>query len=272
MRFIDCVGKRQMRKIQLLIYLCAVIVLYSCGSSQNISYFQDLEQYQYLRGEVDNSDSLARIKLTIKPNDELAILVSSIEPQAVIPFNLPQGQDQLTTYLVDGSGEINFPTLGKIMLGGLTTKDAVDLLENRLKEYINEPIVNLQIVNFRISVLGAVNAPGPLYFKNERVSILDALAHARDLNLYARRDNILLIRETGDKKEFVRFDLTKSSDVFSSQYFYLQQNDIIYVESNKEHQKDANMSQQKQFNLTLITTGVTALISALSLIIAVSKN
>lgn len=261
-----------MKKIQLLFCICIVAMLYSCGSSQNISYFQDLEQYQYLKGEIAKADSLEKMKLTIKPNDELAIIVSSVEPQAVVPFNLPPGQSQISTYLVDAQGEINFPTLGKMKLGGLTTQEAVNLLESRLKEYVNEPIVNLQIANFRISVLGAVNAPGPFYFKNERVSILDALAHARDLNLYARRDNILLIRETGSKKEFVRFDLTKSSDVFSSQYFYLQQNDIIYVESNKEHQKDANMSQQKQFNLTLITTGVTALISALSLIIAVSKN
>lgn len=261
-----------MKNIQPLIYICIAFLLGSCGSSQNISYFQDLEQYQYLRGEIAKSDSLANLKLSIKPNDELAILVSSVDPQTVTPFNLPQGQNQLSTYLVDAQGEINFPTLGKIKLGGLTTQEAMDMLGTRLREHVNDPIVNLQVVNFRISVLGAVNAPGPFYFKSERVSILDALAHARDLNLYARRDNILLIREDGGKKEFVRFDLTKSSDVFSSRYFYLQQNDIIYVESNKEHQKDAGMSQQKQFNLTLITTGVTALISALSLIIAVSKN
>ncbi len=261
-----------MKKIQLLFCISMAVMLYSCGSSRNISYFQDMEQYRYLKGEIDRTDSLERMTLTIKPNDELAIVVSSIEPQAVVPFNLPQGQSQMSTYLVDATGEINFPTLGKIRLGGLTTQEAVSLLQSRLEEYVNDPVVNLQIANFRISVLGAVNAPGPFYFKNERVSILDALAYARDLNLYARRDNILLIRENGDKKEFVRFDLTKSSDVFSSQYFYLQQNDIIYVEFNKEHQKDAGMSQQKQFNLTLITTGVTALISALSLIIAVSKN
>lgn len=259
-----------MRRNHLLLYFAVIVVLCSCGSNQNISYFQDLEKYNYLKAESSKLDSVH--KVTIKANDQLAIVVSSIEPQAVIPFNLPIGEDQLANYLVNSEGYINFPTLGKIKLAGLSTEEAVNLLQNRLTEYIKEPIVNLQISNFRVSVLGAVNAPGPFYFTNERVTILDALAHARDLNLYARRDNILLIRDNNGKKEFVRFDLTKSNDVFLSDYFYLQQNDIIYVEANKEHQKDAGMSQQKQFNLTLITTGVTAVISALSLIIAVSKN
>lgn len=261
---------RSMKKIPFFLYIISVILLSSCGSSKNISYFQDLEQYKYLKAEVQNYDSIHKAK--IKPKDELAIVVSSVDPQVVIPFNLPVGQGKLSSYLVNDEGEINFPTLGKLKLGGLTTDDAVTLLQTRLKEYVTDPIVNLQILNFRVSVLGAVNAPGPFFFTNERVSILDAIAQARDLSIYGRRDNVLLIRDEGKKKEFVRFDLTKSNDVFLSDYFYLQQNDIIYVESNKEHQKDAQMSQQKQFNLTLITSGITAVISAVSLIVAVSNK
>jgi len=259
-----------MKKYHWFLYILVAVILSSCGSSQNISYFQDLEKYEYLKGEIAKSDSLSN--LTIKPNDELAILVSSIEPQAVLPFNLPAGQEKPSTYLVNNDGEINFPTLGKLKLGGLTSQQATDFIQNRLEEYLNNPIVNVQIMNFKVSVLGAVNAPGPIPVTNNRITILDAIAAARDLTIFARRDNILLIRENGNKKEFVRFDLTKSNDVFSSQYFYLQQNDIIYVESNKEHQKDANMSQQKQFNLTLFATSITAVISAISLIIAVSKK
>lgn len=259
-----------MKKFFLFIYAAfSTLLFFSCGTSQSISYFQDLEKYQYLRGEVTRLDSLNDV--TIRPNDELAVVVSSIEPQAVIPFNYPMEQGKLTSYLVDKKGEINFPTLGKIKLGGLTTRQAIDYLQDRLEEYLNDPVVNIQILNFKISVLGAVNAPGPQTFTSERVSILDAIANARDLTIFAKRDNVLLIRENGEKKEFVRFDLTKSSDVFSSKYFYLQQNDILYVESNKEHQKDSQMSQQKQFNLTLIATGVTTLISTLSLIVAISR-
>lgn len=257
-----------MGKIHLLIYVALAVVLSSCGSSKNISYFQDLDTY--LQKEVALSDSIHQV--TIKSGDELAIVVSSIEPQAVAPFNLPSGQGKISSYLVDSDGEINFPTLGKIKIGGLSTEVATDLLQTRLEDYVKNPIVNIQIMNFRISVLGAVNAPGPVFFSGQRLTLLDALANARDLTLYGRRDNVLLVRENDGKKEFIRFDLTKSSDVFSSKYFYLQQNDIIYVEANKEHQKDAQMSQQKQFNLTLITTAITTVISTVSLIIAVSKK
>lgn len=257
-----------MGKIHILFYTMLAIVFCSCGSSKNISYFQDLDDY--LQKEIAVSDSLNPVN--IKTGDELAIVVSSVDPQAVTPFNLPSGQGKMSSYIVDSEGEINFPTLGKIRLRGLSVDEAVDLLQTRLEDYVKNPIVNVQIMNFRISVLGAVNAPGPVYFTGQRLSLLEALANARDLTLYARRDNVLLVRDNDGKKEFIRFNLTKSSEVFSSRYFYLQQNDIIYVESNKEHQKDAQMSQQKQFNLTLITTAITTVISTVSLIIAVSKK
>lgn len=263
-----------MKKYHFLLFIGIIVFCCSCGTTKNFSYFQDLDEY--LQKEVALSDSAQVIR--IKPDDQLGIVVSSINPQAVAPFNLPviaQNnliQSSLPTYLVDSEGEINFPTLGKIRLAGLSVEEAVGLLQMRLEDYVKDPIVNVQILNFRVSILGSVNAPGPFYFTGQRVSILDAIANARDLTLYGRRDNVLLIRENGSKKEFIRFDLTKSSNVFSSKYFYLQQNDIIYVESNKEHQKDAQMSQQKQFNLTLITTAITSVIATVSLIIAVSKN
>ncbi len=263
-----------MKKYHFLLFIGIIIFCSSCGTSKNVSYFDDLDVY--LQKEVAMSDSLHAIR--IKPNDQLGIVVSSVNPQAVAPFNLPVmtqsglTQSSLPSYLVDSEGLINFPTLGKIRLEGLSTEEAVDLLQTRLEDYVKDPIVNVQILNFRVSVLGAVNAPGPFYFTGQRVSILDAIANARDLTLFGQRDNVLLIRENGNKKEFIRFDLTKGSSVFSSKYFYLQQNDIVYVESNKEHQKDAQMSLQKQFNLTLISTAVTSVIAAVSLIIAVSNS
>lgn len=266
-----------MKKYHFLLFIGVIILCSSCGTTKNFSYFQDLDTY--LQKEVALSDSVQEVR--IKPDDQLAIVVTSVNPQAVAPFNLPTAtsmspsnltQSSLPSYLVDSEGEINFPTLGKIRVAGLSLEEAVGLLQTRLEDYVKDPIVNIQILNFRVSVLGSVNAPGPFYFTGQRVSILDAIANARDLNLYGRRDNVLLIRENGGKKEFIRFDLTKSDNVFSSKYFYLQQNDIIYVESNKEHQKDAQMSQQKQFNLTLISTAITSVIATISLIIAVSRK
>lgn len=263
-----------MRKYYFLLFIGIITFCSSCGTTKNFSYFQDLDEY--LQKEVAMSDSIQEIR--IKPDDQLAIVVSSVNPQAVTPFNLPAtgqsnlSQSSLPSYLVDSRGEINFPTLGRIRLAGLSMEEAVDLLQTRLEDYVKDPIVNIQILNFRVSVLGSVNAPGPFYFTGQRISILDAIANARDLTLYGRRDNVLLIRENNGKKEFIHFDLTKSNEVFSSKYFYLQQNDIVYVESNKEHQKDAQMSQQKQFNLTLITTAITTVIATVSLIIAVSNR
>ena len=266
-----------MKRYHFLLFIGVIILCSSCGTTKNFSYFQDLEAY--LQKEVALSDSAQEIR--IKPDDQLGIVVSSVNPQAVTPFNLPIAaalspgnltQNSLPSYLVDSEGEINFPTLGKIRLAGLSVEEAVNLLQTRLEDYVKDPIVNIQILNFRVSVLGSVNAPGPFYFTGQRVSILDAIANARDLTLYGRRDNVLLIRENGEKKEFIRFDLTNSKNVFSSKHFYLQQNDIIYVESNKEHQKDSQMSQQKQFNLTLISTAITSIIATISLIIAVSNK
>jgi polysaccharide export outer membrane protein len=256
-----------MKRYYRLIYIVAATVAFcSCGSNRNIAYFQDLEKYEYLKGEISTSGSAGNSP--IKPNDELSIVVSSIEPAGAAPFNSPNG----APYTVDSKGEIVIPTLGRIKLGGLSVEDASELLREHLKAYIIDPIVNVRISNFTISVLGAVNAPGTVPVSNGRMSILEAIAAAHDLTLHARRDNVLLVRTDGNKKEFVRFDLTKSNDVFSSDYFYLRQNDIIYVEPNKDIQQDAGMSQRKQFNLTLITTGLTAVISAISLIVAVSKN
>ena len=263
-----------MKKYHFVLFIGIIIFCSSCGTTKNFSYFQDLDEY--LQKEVALSDSTQEIR--IKPDDQLGIVVSSVNPQAVAPFNLPVMtqnnllQSSLPAYLVDSEGEINFPTLGKIRLAGLSVEEAVSLLQVRLEDYVKDPIVNMQILNFRVSVLGSVNAPGPFYFTGQRVSILDAIANARDLTLYGRRDNVLLIRENGGKKEFIRFDLTNSNSVFSSKYFYLQQNDIVYVESNKEHQKDSQMSQQKQFNLTLISTAITSVIATISLIIAVSNK
>lgn len=262
-----------MKRYHFLLLIGITVLCSSCGTSKNFSYFQDLDER--LQKEIVLSDSAQEIK--IKPNDLLGIVVSSVNPQTVTPFNLPSmghnnpTQSSLPSYLVDSEGEINFPTLGKIRLAGLSVEEAVNLIQIRLEDYVKDPIVNVQILNFRVSVLGSVNAPGPFYFTGQRVSLLDAIASARDLTLYGRRDNVLLIRENGGKKEFIRFDLTKGNDVFSSNHFYLQQNDIVYVESNKEHQKDAQMSQQKQFNLTLITTAVSSAIALISLIIAVNK-
>lgn len=181
----------------------------------------------------------------IKPNDLLTIVVSADDPLAAAPFNLPitpsytpngpqiNTIQQLQTYLVSDEGNISFPVLGTISIAGKERKEAVDLLEERLKEYIKNPIVNLRIVNYNISVLGEVTKPGNFTVQDERITVLEALSLAGDLTIYGKRNNILVVRDQGDStKVNYRIDLT-NSDFMKSPAFYLQQNDIVYVEPNR---------------------------------------
>lgn len=273
-----------MKKLYLFLFLVAMLLTSSCASKRT-SYFQDLNE-ETKRMIVDLDSAAIGKETLIRPKDELMIVISSADPDAAAPFNLYFRESRLSgsgsqgvsssedrkfvTYQVDNLGYVNLPTLGKVKLTGLTIDEAISYLEDILKKHLRSPIVNIQISNFRVSVIGAVNAPGAFYFVNQRVSLLDAIASARDLTLQARRDNILLIRTNEKQKEYIRFDLTKS-DLITSPYFYLQQNDIIYVEPNKAVQQDATMSERKRYNLTIITSAISTIISTVSLIIAINK-
>ncbi len=262
-----------------------MILLASCGSKRT-SYFQDLNE-DVQRMIVDLDAAAIGKETLIRPKDELMIVISSVDPDAAAPFNLYFRESRLSTnvsqgmtasddrkfvtYVVDNSGNVNLPTLGKIKLAGLTVDDAILHIEGLLQKHLKSPIVNIQISNFRVSVIGAVNAPGSFYFPNQQVSLLDAIASARDLTPQATRENILLIRSNEKQKEYIRFDLTKS-DLITSPYFYLQQNDIIYVEPNKAIQQDATMSERKRYNLSIITSAISTIVSTVSLIIAVSNK
>lgn len=275
-----------MKKYIYLLTITFFIVLITSCKPQKTSYFQDLDND--LKNILVELDASAVKETAIRPKDELVIVISSVDPDAAIPFNLYSREGRLSsaggqsassvsedrklvTYQVDNLGYVNLPTLGKIKLAGLTIDEAVLYLEDVLKQYITSPIVNIQIANFKVSVIGAVTSPGTFYFGERQVSVLDAIASAKDLLPQARRNNILLIRTSDNKKEFVRFDITKS-EMITSPFFYLQQNDILYIEPNKDIQQDATMTQRKQYNLTIITSAISTVISTVSLIIAVSNK
>jgi polysaccharide export outer membrane protein len=207
----------------------------SCVSKKDIVYFQNDEINQ---AEVSNS-----YKTIIKPDDLLQITITALDIEAVRPFNLAAvtyatssnsavGVAQQQTYLVDTHGEIDFPVLGKLKIGGLTRIETIDLLKNKLSpDYIKEPNVNIKIANYKISVMGDVQRPGSYNVPNERITILDALALAGDLNISGQRYNILIIREEGNKKIQYEVDL-RSNKLLTSPVYYLQQNDVVYVEPN----------------------------------------
>ena len=264
------------RDSKFLVLLFALTLFVSCKTPHSITYFQDTKNGTKIRSIISDSSSY---EITIRPADLLTIAVSSIDPNAVAIFNLPAttyltpGNTELSTtpvmqtYLVDNHGNIDFPVLGRIKASGLTRIELADYIKEKVKVYVKEPLVNVQIINFKISVLGEVNAPGTKSVSGERITILDAISLAGDLTINGMRNNALLIRENGMKKDFYRFDLT-SSDLFSSPYFYLKQNDIIYIEPNEAKQNSSKIDSRKQFNISVASTITSVVATIASLCIA----
>lgn len=228
-----------------LLFVMTLGLLSSCVSRKKIVYFQDIEK-------LAQNSSIAKPSLTIKPNDLLGIAVSAATLEAARPFNVitearpttegtgmtTANNTQQLSYLVDSEGNINFPELGTIAVLGLTPKELREQLTERLTAYIKDPIVTIRLLNFSISVLGEVERPGTYSISDEKISITEALGMAGDLTIYGRRDNVLVIRENGDTKSYAYLDF-RSSDLMDSEYYYLKQNDVIYVEPNNAQRQSA---------------------------------
>lgn len=184
-------------------------------------------------------------QLRIQPEDLLHITVQSFDPVAAAAFNAPVGAqapqqmalqgfqgnqlELFSGYFVDRQGMIDFPVLGRISVAGKNLDEAkIDLYE-RLKPYLNDAVVNMRFLNFKVTVLGEVNAPGQIRLTNQRVTLLEAIGQAGDLTSYANRKSVLVVREQNGQRTYARLNLRKR-EIFYSPYFYLQQNDLIYVE------------------------------------------
>lgn len=223
----------------------ATLVTMSCASRQEIVYFQD--------EPITNGDAnIQNSEITYKVDDLLTIDVSAVDPETVRPFNLPavsydasvvsaQGNLKMQTYLIDHNGNIEFPVLGTLKLAGLTRTEATSFLKEKLTEYVSNPIVNIRLANFTVSVLGEVRNPGTFTIQDERITIPEALGLAGDLTIYGRRDNVFLIRDIGGQKQYAKIDLT-SINVVNSPAYYLSQNDILYVEPNKTKIRQSNFN------------------------------
>ena len=214
----------------------------SCVSKKKIVYFQkdSIEQEK-----VSNS-----YRTVLKPDDLLQITVSSSDFEASKPFNLPAvsfssnsnglaSAPSQQNHLVDSEGYIDFPVLGRIKLGGKTRKEAISYLKNKLDpDYIKNPTVNIRIANYSITVLGDVQKPGTYTISNERITILEAIGLAGDIRITGKRETIKVFREVdGQKKEYM-VDV-RSNKIFTSPVYYLQQNDLVYVEPNRASSQDA---------------------------------
>lgn len=241
-----------------LLMLLLSMLLFSCASREKLVYLQN----------EFNAQNVTQFQTRIQPDDVLMIIISSENPEVAAPYNLKNvvlqsnseesSQMQRTqTYIVDVEGNIEFPVLGKVKLGGLSKEEAVNYIKNLLKDHVKDAVVNLRILNYKISVLGEVKNPGTFSIPSERITVLEALGKAGDLTIYGKRKNILLIREENGVKTTYRVDLTKS-DFVNSPYYYLAQNDVIYVEPNKT-----------KINSSAVGPNIALGISALSLVVTI---
>ncbi len=203
--------------------------------------------------------------LRIQPDDLLGISVKSqtSDPSITAPFrpsNPAGGSDgEGLTYLVDGSGLINLPLVGKVPVVGLTTQQVRDTLEEQLGKFLKKPIVNVRLSNFRFTVMGEVNKAGTYTIPYEQVNVLEALGQAGDLTKYGNRDNVLVIRQSNGERTYGHINLHQR-DLFQSPYFYLEQNDIIYVEPLKAKVGDTADATTKYLQWALPIVSVITLI------------
>ena len=213
-----------------MLILATALLFTGCMSSKKMVYFQESEAIKLQK-------TLTNFQPQIQPGDLITIHVSANDPLSAETFNLYEtttmvGNPKLLPYQVDADGHINFPVLGKLKVAGFTTQQIGDQITQALTTYLVAPIVNVRLTNFKITVMGEVKTPGTYTIPNERITLVEALGLAGDLTIQARRNTVLLIRENNGTRNFVTVDLTNKA-LFNSPYYYLVQNDVLYVEPNK---------------------------------------
>lgn len=253
----------RLKKIFLLSLIFCVLI--SCESTKNVVYFQNAND---LETDVNVDTFESRFKI----GDIVSIYVSTFDMEAASPFNLSAGGSISTRrtgregsegaagpgldYLIGKDGSIDFPVIGKVKLVGLTIEEAKQLLIGKLKEYLKDPIVNIRIKNFRITILGAVNSPGTYVVDGERITILQALGMAGDLHIKGLRENVLVIRDFSGAKTYTRVDLT-DKNITKSPVYYLTQNDVIYIEPNKSLRTASSLDNRISILISVLSLAIT---------------
>lgn len=249
-------NKKSLLKNALAFFVAVMAMSFcSCNSSKDVLYFQDLKA----------GDSVAMaaipVPVTVRPDDKISIVVNSRDPQLMALFNLPRVNKQMSTvgqasstnvsngqdvmgYTVDSRGEIDFPVLGKIKVEGKTREEIGAYIKNELiaKNLVKDPIVTVEFMNLCVSVLGEVNSPGRYGIDRDRTTIIDALSMAGDLTINGNRNNVTVLRQDGDVQRVYAIDLTSGRDIYSSPAYYLQQNDIVYVEPNEMRARQSTVN------------------------------
>lgn len=267
-------------KINPFLLIVFIFLLSSCHTSKNVVYVQNAG----VPIDLNKSVLPSLPELVVKNGDMLLITVSTVSPEASVPFNPPLITDPSRvvnvvsttnsptplSYLVDDRGFITFPVIGKVLVSGLSRLQIEDLIKTSIyPRFIKEdPIITVRLTNYRISVLGEVIRPGVITTYNDRISIFEALALSGDLTIYGQRDNVLLIREDlKGKRETYRIDL-RDKKLIESPYFYLQQNDVLYVQPNPSKTRSSSIGTGEY----LLFTVVGSLISVTSLLYTIFRK
>ena len=257
-----------MDKKVVVLGLMALWLLASCASRKDFVYLNDMQMGDKYQIEM-------KYEAEVHCDDRLSILVSCKNPELAIPFNIQGGNFRVNAdgsispseasvnekgYRVDALGNIDFPILGKLHVDGLKISEVKNLIESRIKqgEYIKDPLVSVEFLNFKYTVLGAVANNGTFTVNGDRITILEAIANAGDLTSKARIDRVKVIREVGNEKQMFIHDL-RSTDIFQSPCFYLQQNDIVYVEP-RYRKKDA---EDRGWQITTLLISIASLVTSI---------
>ena len=249
------------RAALLFVALCAILVT-SCATKQDVVYFQNTGDFETL---VDKNSITPKFKV----DDVLSIYVSTLDNEASAPFNLFRGgsegglRPEQVDYLIDKDGEIDFPVIGKIKVSGLSSEELRVMLREQLSEYLKDPIINIRLRNFTVTVLGEVNRPGTYPVEGERISILEALGLANDLTIKGKRENVMVIRDFDGTKVYHRINL-KRKEAMSSPVYYLTQNDVVYVEPNKSAITASSLDNRATIALSIASILITSTVILLT--------
>lgn len=263
----------------LLFAFVAVLALAtSCGQVKDIAYFQNKI--------VDSPEKIDKhVGIVIQPKDMLSIIVSSRNPELVVMFNLPVvsyqagseitsagGYQRLTGYIVDNEGYIDFPVLGRLKVAGMTRWELAEMVKNKLVNdgYLSDAVVTVEFMNFKVSVIGEVNAPGTFSIDGDKVTVLQAISLARDLTIFGMRENVTVIRERDGERTMYEINLCDVS-MFDSPAYFLQQNDIVYVQPSDIKARQSTTDDKTLRMTSIFVSGGSLLVSLASLIVGLIK-
>lgn len=261
-----------------------LFLLSSCTTPKNITYFQDVTDGQKVLPQ-------SAYGIKVRPDDKLSIIVTAQDPNISALFNLVQTQNRLTStsttvgqalnttdsrtgyYTVDSDGDINFPVLGKLHIEGMKRAEVAAFIEKRLKveNLVKDPVVTVEFINTGVAVLGEVVRPGRYEFNQDRITIMEALSMAGDLKNTGQRENVMLVRDNGGEQQVYTLDLTKAKEVMSSPAYYIQQNDVIYVEPNKRAKRETTSQGNTLYSPSFWVSVGSVAISVATLITTLSK-